>query len=310
MCAFNKKMKIVILKNIDLKYLSYFICHLDIKHLGQNNIIIYIGTILMAYQILSSLSFCQYILHIKRVAMVSLWCVTYIFFHDRFLVVLRNFVDVSKSLRKIRNRSFLGLSMALIIRLAKREESLQGNKADFRWSLAPIIYLMRALGIEMDTSSWFSRLGIGLLGLPVFLCNFIVNVIWIAWNFEEFLGNIEKESIKSEQERKNELIYHLAPSIRCVADAILQTSVPLIFNILMYTPKWKNLWLCLDKIQKEFQLDETFHRQCRRQCYIGLALLLLVIIIITYLSFCIALINENLKISRIFQAKYYFWVIV
>ena len=158
------------------------------------------------------------------------------------------------------------------------------DKSNFRWSLVPFIYWMRLFGIELDQStikkrSFLARLSIGFFGIVIIVINMVCNFLWFSWNLDDYQKVIDQESEKSKERRKRQLILHLAPTIILISKIFLGSGVHLIFYILvLLTRRWKDLWSSFQHLQNQsyFRSNKKFYRQCRRHCYIGLILLLLV----------------------------------
>lgn len=153
---------------------------------------------------------------------------------------------------------------------------------NLQWSLKPIITLMKIVGIRIvfyNSSSVFGRLEVK----SVFLIIFSLMIGEHLWFFKEQINFLKKNSFILEEganatakERQETLLHNSYILIWSALWMMLCCLPYLVLFLSTLSKKWKNLWLGLLKIEKNFLLRFIFYRQVRKHCYIGLLILLLV----------------------------------
>lgn len=145
---------------------------------------------------------------------------------------------------------------------------------EFEWSWKPLILVTRILSLKLDRSTD---------GHDGFL--------WILSCFY-LLGNLSFNGLATWCNagvalRKLFCIYFISPyelAVTCAKEVLgtaihfaLVVGIPCAFLfIMLLTNRWKLLWGNLQRINKEMNLSESFHRRCRTHSYVALLLLFMV----------------------------------
>ena len=151
----------------------------------------------------------------------------------------------------------------------------------FQWSLNPLVLSMNGVGFFLNFSekplSRNTRAMIFLLGCCIILANFIINgPRGIEISNLEWMEDVKNYESPFAYFKKNP--FGIVRLVRNISDMIFFCYVPIIHFAFMATtlldPNWKQLMLFIQVIQQKMKLSEEFYQKCRRQCYVGLFLLL------------------------------------
>ena len=143
-------------------------------------------------------------------------------------------------------------------------------KANFNWSLKPIIFLAKFLGIQLDRGNNCRKSQIFLFSLAVIV--FLVTSLHFIY-FKIMMFHFESHV---STERKKVLTY-LGIKISRILKDFFRLAIPIsLFVCFSFTKTAKKIWATLEEIQRDLQLTEDFHRKVRKQCYIGIFALFLV----------------------------------
>ena len=172
-------------------------------------------------------------------------------------------------------------------RLSQGREKLN----NFSWSLKPLVVFMKfVLGLNLNCNhrnSFHVRFLVPGLGFFIILCNFFVNG---PCNFNtNIIDPYEAKKYDSAFTYVAEEPNSLVKLVGYTVNLMFLLAAPIIHITFManvlFTQNWTDLWAILDKIQRKMKLNEEFHQKCRRHCFVGLFLLLLVNIIYFFYLF-------------------------
>lgn len=153
------------------------------------------------------------------------------------------------------------------------------NALNFSWSLKPIIFLLNAIGIQLDTSGQMKKntqLVLIIMSIVILLGNVITNVMGTFFKLVQIYKDIEIRSNEFKK-WKDEILGSIGPIVQYFSNLFLASGCHLvIFFNYTFTEKWKTIWVKFEEIQRKMDLEEAFYRKVRKNCYLGLSLLLLV----------------------------------
>lgn len=152
---------------------------------------------------------------------------------------------------------------------------------NFHWSLQPLIVCMKfALGLNLDVvqESAFPIRFIPAFGFFVILGNLVINGPCSFYSKIQF--EREGHFYDSPFLRVSEQAFSLVSLIMELTGTILFLALPTIHIVFMINVllkrNWKDLWVCLQKIQNEMSLNYIFHQKCRKVCFTAILFILLV----------------------------------
>lgn len=150
-----------------------------------------------------------------------------------------------------------------------------------------MINLMKIFGILLDFSSPVSlsvKYAILSLGFLVLLVNLILNGMQLYIVLVDYIPTVVDAVLavkvgEPDLDMEDELArLFISDFIPYFFRSLSTWAIPLIFSVhLFWTGKWKDLWLKLQKIEREIKLPEKFYKDCRHRCYLSFCLLLLVL---------------------------------
>lgn len=148
----------------------------------------------------------------------------------------------------------------------------------FEWSWKPLILVTRILGLKLDHDTTPRSAGPD-------------GFLWILSCFY-LLGNLSFNGLATWCNagvalRKLFCIYFISPyelAVTCAKEVLgtvihlaLVAGIPCAFLfITLLTNRWRLLWENLQRINKDMNLSESFHRRCRTHSYVALLLLFVV----------------------------------
>lgn len=153
------------------------------------------------------------------------------------------------------------------------------------WGFKPLTICLKFAGINLTNPSSLNRLEadgfiIASLGFIIFLSNAIINGPRLLDLVKfEFLTSDNKCEISPWLCIKEHSNLHLKFTYYA-ASIVLIIILPVIhvvyFILDLFLPNLKVLWILMNKIQLEMELDEIFHKKIRKNCFFAMLLLLLV----------------------------------
>ena len=139
--------------------------------------------------------------------------------------------------------------------------TLESSSLTFQWSYKPLGWMIQILtGVQLSSNSiqWIMLI----YGCLMIVSNIGANVFW--WiDMMDDLNNMTSTDL-------------LRETVEYVTSTVYYLGVPSIFFITSLTQCWKDLWIDLELIQREFSLGVSFFRQCRKWVFSGLLILGLV----------------------------------
>ena len=144
-------------------------------------------------------------------------------------------------------------------------------RANFDWSLKPVILALNGLGIPLDVTGKTSpnvRLAILLLGC----FTLTINVTLHLMSFSVTVGNFINCSA-NENATRSIINYGIGHAVHGFFVAGVQLAFVV---VVLFTDRWKDVWDSLQVVQNEMNLGYKFHFSTRIQCIIALALISMV----------------------------------
>ena len=156
------------------------------------------------------------------------------------------------------------------------------QKASFEWSLKPLTIWATLIGFDLGLNpkgrlSSVPRSLVFVLGSVLFLFNLWVNVEALGYAYWSRLciKKDKKDLCKNKQIQDTTVLIKVLSGF--TADGIFFTGLPLVFFAFsLFGSRWNKVRKQIFYIQREAQLSEKFHRECRKQCYKALVLLFIV----------------------------------
>ena len=159
----------------------------------------------------------------------------------------------------------------------------QSDDTNFHWSLKPLTKILHCLGIPLTFHNGPPRkvfiVLVPLLGCGIILANLIINGprVFESGSFK-WMEDIQKFDSPFTYFEHNP--FGIVKLLKIISDAIFFLYVPFMHIAfvakLLFGRDWKELLFILEKIRHEMKLDKEFYKKCRRQCYWGIFLLILV----------------------------------
>ena len=160
----------------------------------------------------------------------------------------------------------------------------------FQWSLKPLFVLANLIGLPLNGFTRNKRRRrfsiIFKLIIPISCCFVLMGNLVINGPQKLFSFDALKEKLRGRGHFESPFGYFKANPqglIILVKDVMLKwffAAVPLVhlvfFVTVLFTRKWKDVWTALDDIQKKMNLNEEFHRKCRKHCLLVILVLILV----------------------------------
>ena len=163
----------------------------------------------------------------------------------------------------------------------------QSDDANFLWSLEPLTKSLHCLGIPLTFRNGpphkvFIVL-VSLLGCGIILANLVINGprCFESGSFK-WMDDIQNFDSPFTYFERNP--FGIVKLLKIISDMVFFLYVPFMHTAfvatLLFDQNWKKLLVILEKIRHEMKLNDEFYKKCRRQCYWGIFILILVLIAI------------------------------
>lgn len=152
-------------------------------------------------------------------------------------------------------------------------------KNTFWWSWKPYLMLLFLFGVRIEfckATSWRSSILTGLFTFISLTSIVMVNYKLMRQKFETYSYFLDLNNDKPLEDRKNVVFSFLFPFVGDIVNLFFSAGPYIIFRILIINGSLQTLWFTLLKVQDAFKLQEKFYLKVRKECYIGLGLVVLV----------------------------------
>ena len=161
------------------------------------------------------------------------------------------------------------------------KEKTSDTMCKFQYSLKPIIYLVKLLGIQLDNcaqnQTLFScKILLGIIGCSVLFLNLIISISWLIFRFRSEFSEENDDNETTLEDERFDLEVAVVPVGSYISKASFIFGVHLTFYIISLNGRLKNLWASLLNIQNNLKLNEEFYKSIRKKCLVGLVFFILV----------------------------------
>lgn len=153
------------------------------------------------------------------------------------------------------------------------------KRANFQWSLKPFLIFMMIFGIRIEfckTNSWHINILLAFCTTLSVVCIAGENYAMITEKFGIFRHVIDLYSNSSLEDQKQAFYSCVCPFFGVIIDASLSVGPYAILYMLMMNGSLKEMWFVLNEIQTKFTLQERFHFKVRKECFVGLLIVIFV----------------------------------
>ena len=168
----------------------------------------------------------------------------------------------------------------ICLSVEKMEFEYGDRRRTFDGSLKPLLICLNLLGIRIPRDSSITIAVITrFFGLLIFLSNLLINSLifrgYLYSVFQSYIPEFHGDVYKFAKSNGYSLLCTLMLTL------IIFFSAPLIHFYLIitafFTRCWGNLWMHLQRVEREMNLSDEFHRRCRIRCYLAFTLFLVTV---------------------------------